>query len=341
MGFWTSYVGVGYGGVLRPFSTSGAAMLFLAPVVAGGAARPGARARVVRVDAALALRAVLPPADARRPRRHGRRLPGRHAAAARRDVRLLPGRVDPVPAHDVQGGRAAGARAARASAARRSRRCGAGAPAPRRPAVWRAAAVAGAAGSRRSRRGRSSAARAVERQLAFYGPAVLARTLARDLDRRAATTRARSSSPGSCSPTTAGAGRSTPILPALTTHPVATRWIVPFADLRSADLQWAVDGAGRPGAPAARPARAAARPHGRRRPRRRRRRRPLAQRRDCRAGDVARVLGRAGPAGAAYGPTVRRAPDAGTIAPAPRRARGAADPGAAPAGSCACCRARR
>src|SRR4051795_1328353 len=33
MGFWTSYVGVGYGGVLRPFATHGNAMLFLAPVV--------------------------------------------------------------------------------------------------------------------------------------------------------------------------------------------------------------------------------------------------------------------------------------------------------------------
>jgi len=33
MGFWTSYVGVGYGGVLRPFSSQGNALLFLAPVV--------------------------------------------------------------------------------------------------------------------------------------------------------------------------------------------------------------------------------------------------------------------------------------------------------------------
>ena len=42
------------------------------------------------------------------------------------------------------------------------------------------------------------------------------------------------------------------ILPALTRHPVATRWIVPFADLRSTELQWAIDeligaGAPRPG----------------------------------------------------------------------------------------------
>lgn len=32
-----------------------------------------------------------------------------------------------------------------------------------------------------------------------------------------------------------------PILPALTDHPVVTRSIVPYADLRSVELQWAVD----------------------------------------------------------------------------------------------------
>src|SRR3954451_7179760 len=36
MGFWTSYVGVGYGGVLRPFASHGNAMLFLVPVVVAG-----------------------------------------------------------------------------------------------------------------------------------------------------------------------------------------------------------------------------------------------------------------------------------------------------------------
>src|SRR3954465_8869102 len=36
MGFWTGYVGVGYGGVLRPFASHGNAMLFLVPVVVAG-----------------------------------------------------------------------------------------------------------------------------------------------------------------------------------------------------------------------------------------------------------------------------------------------------------------
>ena len=40
MGFWTSYVGVGFGGVLRPFQGSAPALLFLLPVVLAGLAVP-------------------------------------------------------------------------------------------------------------------------------------------------------------------------------------------------------------------------------------------------------------------------------------------------------------
>ncbi len=82
MGYWLSYLGVGYGGELRPLFSGGGAMLFF---VAGRARRAaGARARPqrLRLDAALALRAVLPAAGARGPGRDDRRLPGGHAAAA-------------------------------------------------------------------------------------------------------------------------------------------------------------------------------------------------------------------------------------------------------------------
>ena len=42
MGFWTSYVGVGFGGVLRPFQGSAPALLFAAPVVLAALLRAGA-----------------------------------------------------------------------------------------------------------------------------------------------------------------------------------------------------------------------------------------------------------------------------------------------------------
>ena len=48
--------------------------------------------------------------------------------------------------------------------------------------------------------------------------------------------------PGDCSPSTTGAARSDPILPALTTRPVAERAEVPYADLRATDLLWTIDG---------------------------------------------------------------------------------------------------
>ena len=42
------------------------------------------------------------------------------------------------------------------------------------------------------------------------------------------------------------------VLPALTEQPVTTRWVVPFADRRSTDLQFAVDALVTPGAAARR-----------------------------------------------------------------------------------------
>ena len=101
----------------------------------------------------------------------------------------------------------------------------------------------------------------------------------RPISTAAATARARWSSPDSSSPSSAGAARSTTSCPALTDHPVATRYIVPFSDLRSVDLQWAVDDL--VGQERALPGQL--RPlldlMARRRPRRQRRRRPPPRRR--------------------------------------------------------------
>ena len=60
MGYWISYLGVGYGGRLRPLFGDGGVLLFSWPVRARGAARAGAGAERVRRRAPLALRAVLP-----------------------------------------------------------------------------------------------------------------------------------------------------------------------------------------------------------------------------------------------------------------------------------------
>ena len=134
------------------------------------------------------------------------------------------------------------------------------------------------------------------------------RAVARDLDRRGDDTRALVE-PGQLFAYYRWGGTIDAILPALTNHPVATRWIVPFADLRSADLQWTVDDL--IGQERLRPGQLA----------------PLldlmgvgdlvvaadgdrSRSGEAPAGDVARVLG-SGPAGAAYGPPCARRPTPG------------------------------
>src|SRR4029079_8339113 len=178
----------------------------------------------------------------------------------------------------------------------------------------RPAAAAGAAGLAALAASALVSGRAPEGQLAFSVPSYW-RDLARDLDARPDGTRALVE-PGQRFAYYRWGGTIDAILPALTKHPVATRWIVPFAGRRSADLQWTVDDL--IGQERLRPGQLA----------------PLldlmgvgdlvvaadgdrARSGEAPPGDVARVLG-SGPAGRAYGPAVRAAPDAGTIAPAPR-----------------------
>ncbi|MDX6687194.1 MAG: arabinofuranan 3-O-arabinosyltransferase, partial [Baekduia sp.] len=82
--------------------------------------------------------------------------------------------------------------------------------------------------------------RAVERQLSFSLPASW-RQVAADLDRRPDDSRAMVL-PGQLFAFYKWGGTVDPVLPALTRHPVSERWIIPFADPRSSDLQFAVDG---------------------------------------------------------------------------------------------------
>ena len=51
MGYWISYLGVGYGGELRPYFGGGGVLLFALPVVVAGPAGAGAGADGLRLDA--------------------------------------------------------------------------------------------------------------------------------------------------------------------------------------------------------------------------------------------------------------------------------------------------
>ncbi len=131
MGFWTSYIGVGFGGELRPFSSQSPGLLFSTPIVLASMAVPALVVLSLRWTWRAPVRPVLPAADRVRSADDGRRLPGGHAAAARPHVHLQPGRGRPLPAHDLQGGAAGGARVRRASAASGSLRSGAHSPSDR------------------------------------------------------------------------------------------------------------------------------------------------------------------------------------------------------------------
>ena len=321
----------------------GDVLLFLAPVVLAGcssrrsrwrrSAGRGARA-TRRSSSLLTLVGLLVMAAG---------LPGGDAAAARRDVHLQPRRGDPVPAHDLQGGAAGRRSGSRASAAPGSRRCGRGRR--RRP---RSPGRVARGGGRRRRGPRGARGVAARHAAAPWSASCVRRcppcwrAVARDLDRRGDDTRALVV-PGQLFAYYGWGGTIDPILPALTTHPVATRCIVPFADLRAADLQWTIDDLVGQQRAAARPARAAARPDGRRRPSSSPPTTTARAAGEAPAGDVAARARRARPRpGRRYGPAVRAAPDAGTLAPAPRVPGGARWIPVRTGGARArCCRARR
>ena len=142
MGYWTSYIGVGFG-ITRPFFSDGGTMLFNPFVVGASLLLPALALAGLRPRAPHQLRAVLAAAGARRRRDHDGRLP-RRDAAAQRDVVGLPARVRAaLRAHDEQGGAAGRGRAGGAAgsdgrpaaelsrqAARRSRSASRRSPAP-------------------------------------------------------------------------------------------------------------------------------------------------------------------------------------------------------------------
>jgi arabinofuranan 3-O-arabinosyltransferase len=234
MGFWTSYIGVGFGGRLDPFAGHGHVLLFSKPVVIAGLLVPALalggfrwtrRARYGPFFLGLTLVGVVIMAAGwpdGTPLRRGLTFTYNHAQALQ--FLRTTYKAGPLVALGlaVLGGGALSAAVARIpQLTRRVALAGAGA------VLVIAAAWPLVTGN------------ALERQLEFKVPAAW-RQLAADLAHRPDGSRALVE-PGQLFAFQRWGGTIDNVLPALTDHPVATRYIVPFADLRSADVQWGVD----------------------------------------------------------------------------------------------------
>jgi arabinofuranan 3-O-arabinosyltransferase len=234
MGFWTSYIGVGFGGRLDPFAGHGHVLLFSKPVVVVGLLVPALalggfiwtrRARygpfflLMTLVGVVIMAAGWPEGT---PLRRGFTFTYNHAQALQ--FLRTTYKAGPLVALGlaVLGGGALSAAWARIPQLRRRVALAGVAAALAAVAAW--PLVTG---------------NAVERQLEFKLPAAW-KQLAADLEHRPDGSRALVE-PGQLFAFQRWGGTIDNVLPALTDHPVATRYIVPFSDLRSADLQWAVD----------------------------------------------------------------------------------------------------
>ena len=234
LGFWTSYIGVGYTGTLRAFQADAGVYLGLAPVVVATLADPGAvprrrsRGRGARAtrrsssrSCSLGLLVMFVGFPEGTPLRRAATFTYNHVQA----VRFLRTtyKAGPLVALGLAGLgalavhalrprlRAAGARAARAALVA--------------VACWPLARGVG-----------------LDRQLGLPdGVPAAWRDAAHDLDRTLPPGQRAMVLPGQLFAFYDWGGTYDPILPALTDRPVAARFIVPFADLRAVDLQWTTD----------------------------------------------------------------------------------------------------
>ena len=228
-GFWTSYIGVGYGGELRPFASHGPVLLFHWPVVLAGLAVPGLtllgfawtrRWRYGPFFALLALSGLLvmvagfPEGT---PLRRALTFTYNHVEA----VQFLRTTYKAGPLLAL--GLAALGGAAFAAAWAKARWI-AGIPAALLVALAAWPLTTGTA---------------PEKQLAFDVPGYWEET-ADAVDRLPRNERALVL-PGQLFAYYDWGGTIDPILPSLTERPVAQRTLVPYADLRAIDLHWAVD----------------------------------------------------------------------------------------------------
>jgi len=232
LGFWTSYIGVGYTGTLRAFQADAGVYLGFAPVVLATLLIPAAclgsfawtrRARYAPMFLALVLLGLLvmfvgfPEGT---PLRHAATFTYNHVQA----VRFLRTSYKAAPLVALG---LAGLGALGVGALRPGLRAGAVAAVAALVAVACWPVVRGVG---------------VDRQLGLSAGVPAAwRDAARDLDRTLPQGQRAMVLPGQLFAFYRWGGTYDPILPALTDRPVAVRFIVPFADLRAVDLQWTAD----------------------------------------------------------------------------------------------------
>ena len=232
LGFWTSYIGVGYTGTLRAFQADAGVYLGLAPVVVATLVIPALclgsfawtrRARYAPFFLALVLLGLLVmfvgfPEGA--PLRRAATFTYNHVQA----VRFLRTsyKAGPLVSLGLAG---LGALAVCALRPRLRAVALVGSVVLVALACWPLARGVG-----------------LDRQLGLpHGVPAAWRDAAHDLDRTLPRGRRAMVLPGQLFAFYDWGGTYDPILPALTDRPVATRFIVPFADLRAVDLQWTTD----------------------------------------------------------------------------------------------------
>jgi arabinofuranan 3-O-arabinosyltransferase len=232
LGFWTSYIGVGYTGTLRAFQADAGVYLGLAPVVLATLAIPALclgsfawtrRARYAPFFLALVLLGLLVmfvgfPEGA--PLRRAATFTYNHVQA----VRFLRTsyKAGPLVSLGLAG---LGALAVHALRPRLRAAALLGAGVLVAIACWPLARGVG-----------------LDRQLGLpHGVPAAWRDAAHGLDRTLPPGQRAMVLPGQLFAFYDWGGTYDPILPALTDRPVATRFIVPFADLRAVDLQWTTD----------------------------------------------------------------------------------------------------
>ncbi|MBX5442492.1 MAG: DUF3367 domain-containing protein, partial [Solirubrobacteraceae bacterium] len=238
MGFWLSYVGVGYGDVLHPYTSNAGTLVFWAPAILGSLLLPALalggfawtrRWRYAPFFLLMTLVGVLimiagfPEGT---PLRRGMNFAYNHLVSLQ--TLRTTYKAGPLPALGlaVLGGLAAGV-AWRALAARRP---------PLRALVPVAAALVLAFAAWPLLRGKG-----VEDQLTWKRVPAAWTDVAADLDAGLGDDRRAMVLPGQLFSYYDWGGTVDPILPTLARRPVAVRQVVPFADLRSVELQWATD----------------------------------------------------------------------------------------------------
>ena len=231
MGYWLSYLGVGYGGTLRPLFSGGGVMLFPAPVVIAGLLLPalaltgfiwtrrwryGPFFLLLVLAGLLVMTAGYPEGT---PLRRAMNFTYNHVEA----IRFLRTSYKAGPLAALGIACLAGAAAGRLRG--RARWALAAVPLVLVAAAWPLAT-----------------GRALDSQLLFERVPAAWSAAADHVDRPGAGDRRAVVLPGQLYAYYDWGGTVDAILPALTDRPVAVRYAVPYADLRSVDLLWTLDG---------------------------------------------------------------------------------------------------